>query len=378
MYRKFSPELIFNGKEFLSPEHSLITTEDGVIIDVVNNTESAEIMQGIITPGFINCHCHLELSHLKGKIEKNTGLVNFVQQVMKIREETTELKSKAIELALEEIYNSGTVAVGDICNTADTIPYKKNNIIWKNFIEVSGFMDSTAEQRLKAAEEILSLFDEGFLTPHAPYSVSETLFKLLSEKNKDLISIHNQESNQEDLLYKFKEGGFLELYKNLGIDISKFKETGKSSFKSWLPFFKTDTKILAVHNTFISENDISFAENNNYNIWFCICAKANLYIENSLPPIELLKNKNCKLVIGTDSLASNDKLNILEEIKEIKNNFSSIPLEEILGWATLNGAQALGFNNLGSFEKGKKPGIVHISKAIKNYLPEDAVAKRIL
>ncbi|MEO5968260.1 MAG: amidohydrolase family protein, partial [Ferruginibacter sp.] len=164
MYRKFSPQFIFNGKEFLNSTHSLITTEDGVVIDIVNDTDGGEIMPGIITPGFINCHCHLELSHLKGKIEKNTGLVNFVQEVMKIREEPADIKSKAIELALEEIYNSGTVAVGDICNTADTIPFKTKNIHWKNFIEVSGFVDSTAKQRFNAAEEILNLFNEGLLT----------------------------------------------------------------------------------------------------------------------------------------------------------------------------------------------------------------------
>lgn len=378
MYRKFSPEFIFNGKEFLSPGHSLITTEEGIVVDIVNGLEDGEKLSGIITPGFVNCHCHVELSHLKGKIPRGTGLVEFVQKVMKFRDHSEDEKSKAIKLALEEIYNSGTVAVGDICNSCDTVSFKSDNIKWRNFIEVSGFVDSTAAQRFQQAEEILNLFDEGFITPHAPYSVSKTLFELLSEKNKKLVSIHNQESKQEDLLYKFKQGEFLDLYKNLGIDISKFQETGKSSFESWLPFFDKQSKILSVHNTFTSENDLDFAARNNYNIWFCICIKANLYIENSLPPIELLRNNNCNIVIGTDSLASNNQLNILEEIKEIKSNFSSVTLTEIFTWATSNGAEALGFDNLGSFDKGKKPGIVQVNNGTNEFLSEDAFAKRIL
>ena len=378
MYRKFSPQLIFNGTEFLKPGSSLITTEEGVIVDIAENINDGEKLNGILSPGFINCHCHLELSHLKGKIPKGTGLVEFVKQVMKIRDENKEEKIKSINDAIEEVYNSGTVAVGDICNTSETSGFKDKKLSWRNFIEVSGFVDTSAQKRLNIAEEVLDSFSEGLITPHAPYSVSKTLFKLISDKNKSLISIHNQESEQEDLLYKSKTGGFLELYNNFGIDISNFKATGKTSFESWLPFFKTDTKILSVHNTFISESDLQFAATKNYNIWFCICVNANLYIENSLPPIELLRKNNCKIVIGTDSLASNDQLKVLDEIKELKNYFPFIPLDEILSWATSNGAAALGFNELGSFEKGKKPGIIQIENATKNSLDSNSFAKRIL
>jgi imidazolonepropionase-like amidohydrolase len=91
-----------------------------------------------------------------------------------------------------------------------------------------------------------------------------------------------------------------------------------------------------------------------------------------LPPIELFRKNNCAIVLGTDSLASNWRLNILDEIKTIRKNFPEIPLQELLGWATINGAKALEMDDQsGSFEKGKKPGIVLINE-------ENLSAKKIL
>jgi cytosine/adenosine deaminase-related metal-dependent hydrolase len=94
-------------------------------------------------------------------------------------------------------------------------------------------------------------------------------------------------------------------------------------------------------------------------LYFCLCVNANQYIGEALPPLELFRQNNCTITLGTDSLASNHQLSITEEINTIRKNFPGIPLEEILGWATINGAAALQMQDiLGSFEKGKKPGVV--------------------
>ena len=376
LYRKYKPATIFTGTEMLPPGFVLITTELGVIEAIVPEGAAGDAileLDGVLSPGFINAHCHIELSHLKGAIPTGTGLVNFVQQVISKRdglnvglEEHTAFKQNAMQLAADELYTTGTVAVGDICNTTDSLFIKQQSpLYWHNFIEVSGFVDATAGNRVEAAGEVMNIFSNSLslnnqsLSPHAPYSVSKKLFKLINEKTAgQLVSIHNQETLAENELYQHKSGNFLKLYENLGLQIDNFLPSGKSSMQTWAPYFTKNQSIIAVHNTFTQPNDIIAG---GAAVTYCICINANLYIENKLPPIEMLMENNCQIVLGTDSYASNRNLNIMEEINTIQKNFPGISLQIILQWATLNGAKTLGIeDSYGSFEKGKKPGLVLI------------------
>lgn len=380
----------------------LITDGKGTIADMVPRPEAGdniETFAGLLTPGFINVHCHLELSHLKGVIPEKTGLVEFVQQVMAKRagyataskKEIADLwmvRQQAMQDAESELFGSGTVAVGDICNTGDSLPIKENaKLGFHNFIEVSGFVDATAEKRLADLQNVYDRFAaiagvNTTYSPHAPYSVSKTLFGLLNAKTGgQLISIHNQESAEENELYRQKSGGFLSLFKNVGIDISSFKQSGKTSFETWAPYFTNDQTVISVHNTFITPQDIELIKQPQaLNFFFCLCINANKYIEQKLPPIALLRKNNCSLLVGTDSYASNRQLNMLEEIKTIQRETNyEIPLAEVLQWATINGAKALQMDNyLGSFERGKKPGVVLISGLNDLDTGPSSQARRIL
>jgi len=104
-------------------------------------------------------------------------------------------------------------------------------------------------------------------------------------------------------------------------------------------------------------------QNSKLKTYFCLCVNANKYIENALPPIEMFRKNKCAIVLGTDSLASNWSLNILDEINTIRKSFPLIPLEETLQWATMNGARALNIDDqFGGFERGKRPGVVLINE----------------
>ena len=388
LYRKFTAAHIFTGHQLLDSNFVLITTAQGEVVSIVAKDDAGddiEFLEGMLSPGFINAHCHLELSHLKNVIPAGTGLVQFVQQVITKRSPLDEAKLLAMHAAETEMYNSGIVAVGDICNTADTIYLKqKSKLHWHNFIEVSGFVGAAAMQRLDAAKVIAAMFMDGAqkksLSPHAPYSVSTILFEQLNiETNNQLITIHNQECAAEDELYQNKTGDFLSFYKNFGIDIASFEPTGKTSLQSWLPYFTNNQYIISVHNTFTSQADIAFASQHPY-LYFCLCINANKYIEQKIPPIDLLRKNTANIILGTDSYASNWQLNIVEEIKSIQQATSySIPLQEILQWATINGALALQMEDvLGSFEKGKKPGVVLIQGLNGLHTTASSFASRIL
>jgi cytosine/adenosine deaminase-related metal-dependent hydrolase len=392
-YRKFQADKIFNGHEFLDPSHVLVTNESGKIVEIVaamDAGEEVERLKGILTPGLINAHCHLELSHLKDVIPPHTGLIPFLLDVVGKRDFPMEIILDKIEKAEQEMYAGGIVAVGDIGNTANTLNTKlKSKISWNNFVEVLSFSDEMSAARMLEYSNVLNQFDESAmstglekgkfksaLVPHAPYTISNNTFKKINELTAGaVISMHNQENPAEDELYRSGTGDYLSFLKIFGFDKSPFPITGLSALRSCLPHFNKGQRMLLVHNTFIPEEDISFAINyakeHLAGVHFCICANANLYIEDKMPPIEMLMQHGADLVLGTDSYSSNWQLSIAAEIRTIRKRLPEIPMQTILQWATINGAKALDrADELGSFEKGKIPGLV--------LLDQELNAKRIL
>ncbi|MEY2901910.1 MAG: hypothetical protein RLY89_1016 [Bacteroidota bacterium] len=379
-FRKFQADAIFTGTELLGADQVLIMDQHGVVEAIVPVSEAGEEIQyqrGWLSPGFVNGHCHLELSHMKGLIPEGTGLVDFILSILSLRHFPEDEILQAISDAEASMIQNGIVAVGDISNNATSFTQKsKNNLAWHTFLEISGFSPQIAsmrfEQGLAAYRQFEPLQGDAFrlsMAAHAPYSVSNALWELMAPYyHGKTTSLHNQETDFEDDFLGYHKGDFTRLYNLLKVDTSFYHPTGKSSLQSVAHHYAGAKQVLLVHDTFTKEADLDFiaalseAQQTQYH--FCLCVNANLYINKALPPIELLRQKNCNMVLGTDSLASNQQLSILSEIKTIQKHFPQIPLTEILQWATLNGAKALGFDKrLGSFEKGKQPGMVWIKEA---------------
>lgn len=390
-YRKFKAEHLFDGEKFLEVGKILITDEKGKIEDIVSKVdagEDVEIYQGILSPGFINAHCHLELSHLKNAIPEKTGLVNFVFKVVSERHFAEEEILAAAEIAEEEMKKKGIVAVGDISNNTFSLAQKqKKNLQYYNFIETSGWLPQVAEIRFEKSKEIFDAFEEkglrASIVPHAPYSVSRELWKkIVPYFSGKTISIHNQETVHEDEFFMEGKGDFTKMYEMMKIDNSFYRAQNIRSVESYFRKFSNAVSVILVHNTFTKQEDIDFinaTKNSNQLISFCLCPNANLYIENCLPDVDLFIKKDCNIVLGTDSLASNHQLDILEEMKTIIHKFPLIKTETLLKWATINGAKALQMESfLGSFEKGKKPGVVLIENVDGEKITQKSTAKRLL
>jgi aminodeoxyfutalosine deaminase len=379
-FRKFQADAIFTGTELLGADQVLIMDQHGVVEAIVPAAEAGEEIQyqtGWLSPGFVNAHCHLELSHMKGLIPEGTGLVDFILSILQLRHFPEDEILQAISDAEASMIQNSIVAVGDISNNSTSFLQKsKNNLAWHTFLEISGFSPQIAsmrfEQGLAAYRQFEPLQGDAFrlsMAAHAPYSVSNALWELMAPYyHGKTTSLHNQETDFEDDFLGYQKGDFTRLYDLLKVDTSFYHPTGKSSLQSVAHHFAGAKQVLLVHDTFTKEADLDFiaalseAQQTQYH--FCLCVNANLYINKALPPIELLRQKNCGMVLGTDSLASNHQLSILSEIKTIQKHYPQIPLTEILQWATLNGAKALGFDmRLGSFEKGKQPGMVWIKEA---------------
>lgn len=353
----------------------LITDETGRIEDIVDVKEAGDeimLLEGTISPGLINCHCHLELSHMKGLIPENTGLIDFVYKVVTQRHFEEEEILAAIESGEKEMLQNGIVAVGDICNNMLTAIQKQQGLMaYYNFVEASGWLPGVADERFLRSKKAYNAFEKitgnTSIVPHAPYSVSDNLWNHIAPyfKNK-VASIHNQETSFEDEFFMQGTGDFIRMYELMKLDNTHFKATGKTSLASYYHYLKNAATVLLVHNTYTSLADIIYANEQaqlyKQNLYWCLCPNANKYIQKQLADVMALVSNDCQVVLGTDSLASNHSLDILSEIRLIKDNYPFVTDETLLRWATINGARALNMDDsLGSFEKEKKPGVLLLS-----------------
>lgn len=353
----------------------IVVDDDGKILAIEkledHDPATVQHFRGAIVPGFVNAHCHLELSHMKGVAPTGTGLLPFLKTVVNYRDVSEEKIQQAIALADREMWDNGIQAVGDICNKADTVATKINSRIrYYSFVEMFDFLkDEWAQPTFDGYHRVFQQQPgEGqhrkSCVPHAPYTVSKTLFGLINAANDCgevlTVSIHNQETEHEDNFFLHKTGDFINFFKDFGIDVSDFEPTGQPSIYYAMARMDPRHRTLFVHNTMTGPDAIAAAIKwSKGNCFWATCPNANLYIENRLPRYNYFLEAGARVCIGTDSLTSNWQLSVLEEMKTIARYQSFIPFDTLLQWATLNGAQALGFDDqLGSIEPGKRPGLL--------------------
>jgi cytosine/adenosine deaminase-related metal-dependent hydrolase len=386
--RKLTADFILGPGGQLYQNYTLVLNRDVIVDLIANSLSDAEYFEGILSPGFINTHCHLELSNLVNKVGNGTGLHGFIRDFVTARKTYTHGVQESILTSDAHMWANGIQAVGDICNSDITFAAKQQSKIrYHNFIELfspdAGKASEIFLQGKALNEKAKSMLLESSIVPHAPYSVPPVLFELILQHHfsrRSYWSIHNQETESENEMFINDTGKLVYLFNEMGIDRKWFLPTGKNSTESICNFIPLTSNLLFVHNTFSSQQDIDALRMKDIfkNSWFSICAKANLFIEKRIPDIPLFIKNECRITIGTDSLASNDTLSILDELKVLHRAYPEISTAVLLTWATRNGAQYFGWDDLGTFTTGAKPGVIQITSSSQNRIGEKAEVKRLI
>ena len=348
--------------------------EDGRILAVGECGPDEEVRQGAVVPGFVNSHCHIELSHLHGKFHKGTGMAGFIDQINALRDWAgADVKARLTQEWMDKMWKDGVSAMSDISNDDSSFKVKSSHKIYtRTFLEVFGSEPEMCEGVMSDVTKLKETADaEGIdaaPTPHSCYTMSPQLLSASAAAGLEsgYLSYHSQESQEEEDLLISGSGAMYENRKRSGMSTPPV--TGESSLKYFIDRLAAakpapyDEHILLVHNVCLKQDDIDAAKRVMNNVYWAVCPLSNIFIHNALPPIPLMRKNGLAITVGTDSLSSNDDLDMVKELVCIKQNFAEVPMNEILVWACLNGARFLSKEDtLGSIAPGKTPGIVFVS-----------------
>lgn len=352
---------------------------DGIIVSVGECSADEQITPGALTPGFVNGHCHIELSHLHGKFRKGTGMAGFIDQINELRDWAgRDEKVRLTRYWMDKMWADGVSAMADISNDDSSFDVKKSHDMYtRTFLEVFGSEPHMCEGVMEEVTALNATADQAGIdaapTPHSCYTMSPELLSASAAAGlaKGFLSYHSQESQEEEDLLRTGSGAMYENRRRSGMSTPPV--TGESSLKYFIQRLASavpapySQHILLVHNVCLTQDDIDAAKKVMDNVYWTVCPLSNIFIHNALPPIPLMRSNGLDIMLGTDSLSSNDDLDMVKEMFCIHQNFPEVPMSEILEWATLNGARFLKKDDvIGSLEMGKKPGIVRINNIDEN------------
>ena len=367
LYRLDTTAPVVNGFVELEDDGTVIRT--GVCADPASEPVFYE---GAIAPGFVNAHCHVELSYMKGMFRKGTGMAGFIDQINELRDtKSMEEKVRDLTVAMDSLWEQGVVAMADISNCADSFAVKARHPMYtRTFLEVFGTEPEDCGAVMDGVRKLKEVAD-GFginaaPTPHACYTMSPELVTAVSVEGlrSGFLSFHSEETEEEEEMLKYGSGKMWENRVKAGMSVPPV--TGKSSLLYFIdrllaghsaPF---DEHILLVHECCMDQEGVDAVKAVMNHPFVAVCPLSNLFIHNALPPIDLMRRNGLKVCVGTDSLSSNDDLNLVDELYCLQRNFPEVPLGELLTWASRNGAEFLARPEFGTLEPGKRPGLVLI------------------
>ena len=346
---------------------------NGEILSIGSCPQGEEVHPGALVPGFVNAHCHVELSHLYKKFRKGTGMAGFIDQINELRDWAgNDVKAKLVQQWMDKMWNDGVSAMADISNDESSFEVKKSHKMYtRTFLEVFGSEPEMCDQVMTGVKALNAHADKVGIdaapTPHSCYTMSPQLLSASAAAGleRGFISYHSQESQEEEDLLLTGSGAMYENRKRSGMSTPPV--TGESSLKYFIGRLAAakaapyDEHILLVHNVCLAQGDIDAAKRVMKNVYWAVCPLSNIFIHNALPPIPLMKENNLNVVVGTDSLSSNDDLDMVKELYCLHVNFPQVPMTQLLEWACSNGAKFLKKDDvLGTLTVGKKPGIVRV------------------
>ena len=366
----FQKLVTMSGEDY---ERGEIVIDQGRIVEVRSGIHESfggithDWSDCLILPGFVNAHCHLSLSGLHGKVTRQERFVDWIESVVA---ENAVLSWRdrvdALHREAQTLVESGVTALGDYFSHPELlVEYQALPFRQVLFLETLGFQSALAGEKARSVEELLQEHSTGTgsfirlaVAPHASYSVSPTLFrelKKLADKRDCRYSCHVAEVEEETRFLSQGDGDFLELLKKREAYDSSWKFPGLGPVQ-YLERLGALRDMVAIHLNYLEESDLDRLAENNASAVFCP-GSTRWFGRKTWMPVRDLLDRGISVGLGTDSLASNNSLNFLNEIRTSEEMMPELHRSEILWLATAGGSQALDIEKLG-LEPGQPADLI--------------------
>ncbi|MFV1950745.1 MAG: amidohydrolase family protein [Nitrospinota bacterium] len=331
--------------------------------------EIIDCQQQIVMPGLVNPHTHLALSGLKGRIRQGSGFTDWIREVVSYtRKMSREEIISCVKRGIDELVSAGTTTIGDISRSGYSWKIlKESGLRGIVYIEVIGFNRSQREKEmesLRVCAESLSL--NGKMTfgvsPHSPYTLSRELLKesygFAAERDYP-VAIHIAETVPESEFIEKGTGEIRDLMIEFGLWDEGWSPPGDSSVR-YLNNLGVLKGILGIHLNYVDDHDLALLKENEVSVIFC--PGSNQWFGRDIRyPLSGFLERGINVALATDSLASNWRLNLFEEMHRTNNLFPQLDYHHIIEMCTINGARALNMENqIGTLSIGKYADIAII------------------
>jgi len=301
-----------------------------------------------IVPGLINAHTHLELTNLHKSLNGNGNFTDWIRDLVAIKKDWTENEyALSIRDGIENSLKSGTTTVVDITRNGIALnELLASNIRKLLFFEIINFDPDTAEDTIKNFKELISgistddLLSIGIF-PHAPYTVSDKLYRECRNVSDELdirIATHIAETEDEVEFLTSGAGHFATLLNDFKM-LNRWKHPGLSPVNYLNKIGFLNNECILIHCNYLTEDEIGTIEKSKSNVVFC--PGSHEFFRHKEHPFSSLKDRGINIALGTDSLASNDTLSILDEMKFMRGSYPDIEPNYIFSMGTIAGAVAL-------------------------------------
>jgi aminodeoxyfutalosine deaminase len=326
-----------------------------------------------LLPALVNAHTHLELSYLAGRVPPAERFTDWIREVMRLRREHPDPAEAEIlaaqAQAIAALRRAGVGLVGDIGNTLVSVgALSEAGMAGAVFHEVLRFRGSDARAMLDEARRRMAAVDSCpdvrvWLAPHAPYSVSPALFRLIAETREreglPPTSVHLSESVEEIEFLATGGGPFRTLLEDLGTWDGAWTVPRARPVEYLERLGAIDRRTLVVHGVQLS--DAELARVRQHGATLVTCPRSNEHVGVGAPPIERFYASGVRVAVGTDSLASAPDLGIFPELAAMRRLAPGVPPGRLLESATRTGARALGFADWGTIEPGTRAALIAVA-----------------